>query len=109
MPAQSIRRHPPPLPQPFHLPFDLLPLETPAAALDAVRSGAADAALVDAITARLYLRDHAAWDAASSPVTDTLFALVTRGDRPEVAAQIDIALAELFADGTVAAIIDRWL
>ncbi len=43
-------------------PFDLLPLETPAAALDAVRSGAADAALVDAITARLYLRDHAAWE-----------------------------------------------
>ncbi len=90
-------------------PFDLLPLETPAEALEAVRSGAAEAALVDAITARLYLRVHADWGAASSPVTDTLYALVTRGDRPEVAAQIDGALAELFADGTVAALIDRWL
>lgn len=90
-------------------PFDLLPLETPDAALEAVRNGDADAALVDAITARLYLRDRAEWNANYSYVTDTLYALVTRGDRPDVAARIDAALAELFADGTVAALLDRWL
>jgi len=92
-------------------PFDLLPYDTPAAALDAVRLGEANAtaALVDSITARLYLRDHPDWNAEYTYVTNTLYAMVTGGDHPEIAARLDAALQTMFDDGTLIEIIDRWL
>lgn len=90
-------------------PFDLLPMDTPDAALDAAREGRAAAALVDVVAARLYLRAHPDWSAEYQFVTDTLYALVTRGDRHQRAARIDAVLSELIADGTVAALIDKWL
>lgn len=90
-------------------PFDLAPFDTPHAALDAVRQGQADAALVDAVTARLYLRDHGGWSADYHHVTDTLYALVSSGSRHVLASRLDAALGELLADGTVQALIERWL
>jgi len=90
-------------------PFDLLPLETHDAALDAARTGEADAALVDYVAARLYLRDQPEWGTNLTYVSDTLYAMVARGDRPAIAARLDSALAELHANGTIAALIDKWL
>ncbi len=91
------------------LPFDQRPYELPAFALDAVRLGQADAALADATSARLYLREHPGWQAALAPVTDSLYVIATRADRPALAARVDEALARLEADGTLARIIDQWL
>ena len=45
------------------LPFETQPYELPQFALDAVRLNSADVALVDATSARLYLREHPGWSA----------------------------------------------
>lgn len=90
------------------LPFDQLPYELPAFALDAVRLGEADAALVDATSARLYLQQHPDWLAQMRYVTDYLYVIAARADRPALAARIDSALAVLEVNGRLARIIDRW-
>lgn len=90
-------------------PFDQRPYELPVYALDAVRLGAADAALVDATSARLYLRDHADWQAAMQPVTDELYVIAARINRVTMWARVDTALEALTSSGTLDRIIARWL
>ncbi len=90
-------------------PFERRPYELGRYALDAVRLGAADAALVDAVTTRLYLREHADWAAQSFYVTDTSYAMAIRADRGAVAAAINDALEALAFDGRLDAILARWL
>jgi ABC-type amino acid transport substrate-binding protein len=91
------------------LPFETRPYETARAALDAARLGDADAALVDSVSARLYLRAHAEWAAASNRVTDNLYAIATQSRRPEISVAINDALQALIDDGTRDALIHRWL
>lgn len=91
------------------LPFETMPYELPEYALDAARVGDADAALVDAASARTYLREHAQWDADVNQVTDALFAVATQSRRPEISAVIDATLSEMIDDGTLERIIAAWL
>lgn len=91
------------------LPFESRPYELATYALDAVRLGEADAALVDATTARLYLRDHPDWNAQFHPVTDTWYAIATRSDRGEAWAAINDALQSMIEDGTLNALIAKWM
>jgi ABC-type amino acid transport substrate-binding protein len=91
------------------LPFETRPYELNDYALDAVRLGEADAALVDGISARLYLREHPTWAAQYHHVTDVWYAVGVRKDRGLAWEAINHALAGLVEDGTVAAIIDKWL
>lgn len=91
------------------LPFETRPYETPNAALDAARLGDADAALVDAISARLYLRSHANWSAALSYVTDNPYAIATQSRRPAISVAVNDALQAMIDDGTLGQIIGRWL
>jgi mannose-6-phosphate isomerase-like protein (cupin superfamily) len=60
--------------------LDIQPFETPSAALEAVQSGLADAALVDAIAARLWLRDHPGLAIAPEYVTHDPYAAAVRPD-----------------------------
>jgi polar amino acid transport system substrate-binding protein len=90
-------------------PFDTRPYELPTHTLDAVRFGEADAALVDAITGRLYLRDHADWGADYTYVTHAPFAAAVRIDRVFVWKLANRALQAMVEDGTLDAIIARWL
>lgn len=90
-------------------PFQLQPYELPAYALDAARIGISDAALVDATTAQLYLRDYPNWKTSSAYVTDVLYAIAVRIDRVATYDAINGALALLIEDGTVQSIINRWL
>jgi polar amino acid transport system substrate-binding protein len=90
------------------LPFDQRPYELPAYALDAVRLGQADAALVDATSARIYQRTYSDWQVETNPVTDSLYVIASRADRPALAARVDSALAALEADGLLAQMIDKW-
>jgi ABC-type amino acid transport substrate-binding protein len=90
-------------------PFTIRPYERPAIALDAARLGDADAALVDAITARLYLRDHPTWRAHTAYVTVLPIAAATNAGRGDLAAAVDRAMTALFADGTIDAFIAEWL
>jgi polar amino acid transport system substrate-binding protein len=91
------------------LPFDVLPYELPEYALDAARLGEADAALVENVTARLYLRNYEDWQPRIAEVTVVPFAVATRADRLDRAAAIDAALRTLMADGSLDAILRRYL
>jgi ABC-type amino acid transport substrate-binding protein len=91
------------------LPFETQPYELPEYALDAVRSGLADAALIDAASVRLYLREHHDWQTQYHYVTDALFVIPMRIDRVETWAAVNDALQSLADDGTLDKIIQRWL
>jgi ABC-type amino acid transport substrate-binding protein len=90
-------------------PFRTQAYETADYALDTVRLRAADAALVDAISAGLYRRRHPDWAANYDYVTDTLYAAAIRINRWETYAAINEALQSLLDDGTLEAIVRRWL
>lgn len=89
--------------------FQTQPYELPEYALDATRMGISDAALVDATSAQLYLRDHNEWKTDLDYVTDVLYAIAVRIDRGATYDAINGALALLIEDGTVQAIINQWL
>ena len=90
-------------------PFTPRPYELPRYALDAARLGDADAALADAISARLYLREHPAWRAAAHRVDSAPIAIAVRGDRWRLHGALAAALREMQHDGTLDAILRRWL
>lgn len=90
-------------------PFTVLPYETRAVALDALRLGVADAALVDAVTAGRYRHAHPEWEAAVLPVTVMPYAGALRLDRPALANAVETALRQLLQDGTLDAILRRAL
>ncbi len=90
-------------------PFTVLPYETRIIALDALRLGEADAALVDAITAGRYRHAYPEWDSAALPVTVTPYAGALRRDRPALANAVETALQQLLQDGTLDTILRRAL
>jgi polar amino acid transport system substrate-binding protein len=90
-------------------PFQLMPYETPDFALDAVRLGDSDAALVDATSAGLYLRQHPDWHAQEVEVTDLLYAIALSTKRGNTWAAVNNALKSLIDDQTIATIIKHWL
>jgi polar amino acid transport system substrate-binding protein len=91
------------------LPFETRPYELTEYALDAARLGEADAALVDAISARLYLREYPDWDVQQHYVADNWLALATRRDKTSKWIAINEALHSLIEDGTLEMLIDEWL
>lgn len=88
--------------------FATLPYELPHYALDALRFGLADAALVNALDARLYLRQHD-MAVALHQVSEQLVALALLSDPPQRWQVIDDALGRLFEEGTVSRLLERWL
>ncbi|MFN8373921.1 MAG: ABC transporter substrate-binding protein [Anaerolineae bacterium] len=90
-------------------PFEALPYELPQYALDAARIGAAEAALVDAVSAGLYLRQHPDWNVTPVYVTHTPYVVAVRSGRYRLFLAVDGALAELLADGTIAGIVNQYL
>jgi polar amino acid transport system substrate-binding protein len=91
------------------LPFETKPYELPQYALDAVRLSMADAALVDATSARLYLREHTDWRAQYHYVSNSWYAVAVRIDHHEMWMAVNQALQALVDDGTLDAILARWL
>lgn len=89
--------------------FMILPYETPQIALDAVRVGEADAALVEAVAARLYLRQYPAWPAQVHTVTVVPYAVAILNNRGRLAAAVDDALRYLLQSGKIDALIQRHL
>lgn len=90
-------------------PFQLMPYETPEFALDAIRLGFSDAALVDATSTRLYLRQHEQFEVVQTPVTEVLFAIALSTQRGNTWRVVDQALKEMIDDKTIEAILNRWL
>lgn len=82
-------------------PFELRPYERAAVALDAVRLGEADAALVDAVSAHVYEQAHPDWRSAAMPITVVPLAAALRADRPRLARLVDEVIARLSSSGAL--------
>lgn len=81
----------------------------PLEALAAVEAGQADVALVDAISARMALRDHPTLRISGDPVTYEPYAVVVQRRSQTLFEVIERTLGDLSADGTVGRLLDRWL
>ena len=89
-------------------PFDVLPYELPQYALDAVRLGYADAALVDTTTYYLYQSEHPDWQSEENRYDNAFYSIAVRIDRDATWYWVDKAVESLQDDGRLATIIDRW-
>jgi polar amino acid transport system substrate-binding protein len=87
----------------------LKPYQTPADALAALLAGEADAALVDAISAYQFIRQHAGLDIVGPPLTQASYAIAVRQTSPILAKNVDRALRQLKTDGRLDALIQKWL
>ncbi len=86
-----------------------LPYELPTYALDSLRLEYADAAIVDAITLRLYQRRFADWRSAQRSLTRDPYAIAARHDNRDAWRLVDGALAALKENGELDKIIALWL
>lgn len=90
-------------------PVTRLPYELPSYALDSLRLGYADAAIVDAITLRLYQKRFPGWSAVQRYLTHDHYAIAARGDNRDAWRLVDGALAALKESGELDKIIAMWL
>lgn len=90
--------------------FETRPYERPEYALDAVRLGEANAGLVDALTALLYLRDHPTWSGRIvADVTVDPVAIIVSLERSDAWRLVDGALGRILARGQFNAMLDEWV
>jgi arginine/lysine/histidine transporter system substrate-binding protein len=85
------------------------PFETAGDALEAVRGAAADAAVVDAISARLAAGSGSGLVLSGQPVTEEPFAIVFRIEDELLREAIEESLRRLHSRGELDAILSRWL
>lgn len=90
-------------------PFETRPYELPQYALDAVRLGEADAALVDATSYHLYKREYPEWETINTQITHSIYAIAVRIDRDETYESISRALAAVMESGRLDEIFRDWL
>jgi ABC-type amino acid transport substrate-binding protein len=87
----------------------VLPLTTADEAMGAVLAGMADAALVDSISALLYLREHPELVLAEEMITSEPYSIAVRAGDAALLRAINEALAEMTAEGELGTIRRRWL
>lgn len=89
--------------------FETQPYELPHYALDAVRLGQADVALVNGTAYHLYRREHPEWQPEIHPYSNTFYAPAVRLDREATWIWINAIMNTLHRDGRLDAIVARWL
>ncbi len=87
--------------------LDIIRHEDAAAAVDAVISGEADAALVDGVSGRLAVGVHHELTLGEY-VTEYLFAAAVAPDSDDLRREINAVIREIMRDGTIAEIANRW-
>jgi ABC-type amino acid transport substrate-binding protein len=88
--------------------LSVLPLTTADEALAAVGAGEADAALVDGISGRLYVREHPELALVPELVTSAPYAAAVRADDRPLLRAVDEALETMAAEGALEAILERY-
>jgi ABC-type amino acid transport substrate-binding protein len=78
-------------------------------AMQAVQTGGADAALVDTVSARLYLRQHDDLAMATRTTVPDGYVIAMRRQNYRLTSAVDRILADMTVEGTLDAIIARWL
>lgn len=89
-------------------PFELRSYELPTYALDSLRLGEADAALVDTTTYWLYLAEHPDWATNSYRITHAYYAIAVRYDREDTWAWVNAILSNIIRDGRMDTMIEEW-
>jgi polar amino acid transport system substrate-binding protein len=89
--------------------LEIVPHDTPQEALDAVATDAASAAVVDAVSARLYMRDDPRLQIVGDPLYDESYVIAVPIDARSLQRAIDAALAEIRESGELEGLLDRWL
>ena len=87
----------------------LMPYPTSAAALSALESGEIDAALVDSISAYLYIANGGRVRMLDDAVLDESYAAVTARKSRQLRAVIDAVILDMKTDGYLDALRDKWL
>ena len=87
----------------------VIPFGSADEALTAVADGTADAALVDAISGRLFVAEHPALSWVETAVTVEPFAMVVRIADEQLLEKLNESLARLQENGTHAKIINKWI
>jgi ABC-type amino acid transport substrate-binding protein len=88
---------------------DIVPHETAAAAVEAVAGGEADVALVDHVSALAATGEGSGLVVASDPLVGEPYAVATCRDSRRLLRAINEALAEMESDGTLGALVEKWL
>jgi len=86
-------------------PGELRPYERPTYALDAVRVGDADTALVTSTDARLYAAAYPQWEFTIAPVSVVPYAAALRADRIDLVGWVTEAFDRLLTTGQIDALI----
>jgi polar amino acid transport system substrate-binding protein len=89
--------------------LEVAPHNTPDEALGAVLAGKADAALVDAISARLFLAANEGLAIVGEPVASEPFAIVFRLEDEALQDALGASLERLRSRGELEAIVGRWM
>lgn len=87
-------------------PFTLRPYELPSYALDAVRLGDADVALVNTTTLFTYQTRQPDWEIQPSQVTNAFYAIGVKRERDALWRWMDVTLRDIQNDGTLERIIE---
>jgi ABC-type amino acid transport substrate-binding protein len=95
--------------QTLNPPPELLPGDAPETILGVLAAGYADAVLIDNISAQIYMRNLPGLRIIGSPVNDSPYVIATRLEDSALAEGIGAILAEMRTDGTLDALLDRWL
>jgi ABC-type amino acid transport substrate-binding protein len=89
----------------------VLPYLSADEALGAVAAGESEAALVDGVSGRLYLKEHSELNLkrANEPVTVEPYAMVVRIEDETLLSRLDEALSSISAEGDLQNMIEQWL
>jgi polar amino acid transport system substrate-binding protein len=87
----------------------IIPFNTPDDALTAVLDQTANAALIDQISGRLFLKDNPGLTHIEDPITVEPYAIVVRADDAQLLKQINNSLEQLQTSGKLDSIITEWL
>lgn len=90
-------------------PFEQRPYELSIHALDAVRLGEADAALVDSVTLALYSNQYPDWNFETTPITHVHYVIAVFIQREDTFSLIDTTLSILMKQGIINTILEKRL
>jgi polar amino acid transport system substrate-binding protein len=89
--------------------IEILTHQTPQEALVAAAADPTSAAIVDAVTARLYIRQEARLHVVGQPLYDESYVIAVHPHAESLQRAIDQALVEMRESGELDALLDRWL
>ncbi len=88
--------------------LDIVHVMLPEEAMQRVQRGEVDAALVDTVSARLYLAEHLDLTMAAQTTVPQPYVIALRQDNFRLTAAVEDALSDMRRDGTLAALIAKW-